>query len=194
MSIGSKLAKYRKEAKMSQEDLAEKLDISRQTISNWELNQTSPDLEEAKKLSKLYKISLDELVDNDIKEVLNEKISNTEKLSGLIYKILKWLVAITISFIIIGIVILILFMILRYNYKKNIDKQIIKINCNIKEKEYDYEIEYDSNTNRIYSSGGDSFLVDKLDLEKYDFKDQVIEKITNYVESNGGKCLTEKLD
>ena len=41
MSLGSKLAKYRKEAKMSQEDLAEKLDVSRQTISNWELNQAS---------------------------------------------------------------------------------------------------------------------------------------------------------
>lgn len=187
MALGSKLIKYRKMAQMSQEDVAEVLNVSRQTISNWELDQTSPDLEQARRLSQLYKISLDELIDNNIKEILNEKISNTEKLSGLIYKILKWIIAIIISVIILGLISFILLMSLRYVYKK-IYKQTIKLSCNIKDEKYSYEIEYDSNTNRIYFAGGDLFLFDTLDLEKYDFANQVIEKITNYIESEGGSC------
>ena len=80
MTFGEKLINLRKQNKMTQEDVAEKLDITRQTVSNWELNQTKPDLEQAKGLSKLYKISLDKLVDNDIKEFSTEKVTNIKKL------------------------------------------------------------------------------------------------------------------
>lgn len=193
MSLGSKLIKYRKDLKMSQEDVADILKVSRQTISNWELDQTSPDLEQARRLSQLYKISLDELIANDIKKSLKDKINNTEKIFGLVYKILKWIIAIIISFIILGLISFILLMSLRYVYKK-IYKQTIKLSCNIKDEKYSYEIEYDSNTNRIYFAGGDLFLFDTLDLEKYDFANQVIEKITNYIESHGGKCSTSNED
>ncbi|NLC48094.1 MAG: helix-turn-helix transcriptional regulator [Tenericutes bacterium] len=56
MSLGSKFIKYRKDLKMSQEGVAEVLNVTRQTISNWELDLTSPDLEQTKKICKLYKI------------------------------------------------------------------------------------------------------------------------------------------
>jgi len=92
MSIGEKLAELRKQKNLTQENVAETLNVTRQTISNWELDQTVPDLEQSKALSKLYQISLDELVDNDIKEVLAEKISNTEKLAGLSIKLLKGII------------------------------------------------------------------------------------------------------
>ena len=92
MTIGDKLVELRKQKNLTQENVAETLNVTRQTISNWELGQTIPDLEQAKALSKLYKISLDELVDNDVKEVLSEKISNTEKLAGLSIKLLKGII------------------------------------------------------------------------------------------------------
>ena len=79
MSIGDKILELRKNANMSQEKLAEKLNITRQTISNWELGQTLPDIEQTKEISKIFNITLDELVDNDVKDVLVEKVNNTQE-------------------------------------------------------------------------------------------------------------------
>lgn len=67
MEIGKKITDLRKNNKLSQEDLAEKLGVTRQTISKWELGQTYPSINQAKELSKIFNISLDELVNNDIK-------------------------------------------------------------------------------------------------------------------------------
>ena len=89
MEIGNKIMELRKKNNLSQEDLAEKVGVARQTISKWELGETSPDLKQSKELSKIFNVSLDELVDNDIKDILIERTSNTEKLAGLIIKILK---------------------------------------------------------------------------------------------------------
>ena len=62
MSLGEKLLNLRKGAGLSQEELAEKLDVSRQTVSKWETDQTVPDLIKAKLLSRIYNISYDSLV------------------------------------------------------------------------------------------------------------------------------------
>lgn len=66
MNLGKSLMNARKNAAMSQEEVADKLGVSRQTISKWELNETTPDINQAKKLSSLYNISLDELAGFDI--------------------------------------------------------------------------------------------------------------------------------
>ncbi len=89
MEIGNKIQELRKKNNLSQEELAEKLGVARQTISKWELGETSPDLKQSKELSKVFNVSLDELVDNELKSVLVEKVSNTEKLAGLILKFIK---------------------------------------------------------------------------------------------------------
>ena len=91
MGIGNNILKLRKKNNLSQEQLAEKMNVTRQTISKWELNETAPDIRQAKELSKIFKISLDELTANDIKSIMEEKISNTEKLAGLVLKVSKWL-------------------------------------------------------------------------------------------------------
>lgn len=91
MKLGENILKLRKKSGLSQEELAEKLNVTRQTISNWELGETSPNPEQLKVLSKIFKVSIDELLDNDIKEALVEKVSNTEQLAGIIIKILKFI-------------------------------------------------------------------------------------------------------
>ena len=91
MEIGKKIMDLRKKNGLSQEELAEQVGVARQTISKWELGETSPDLVQAKKLSQIFSVSLDELTDNDIKNVLVEKTSNTEKLAGLILKLIKFM-------------------------------------------------------------------------------------------------------
>ena len=79
MEIGNKILELRKEKNISQEQLAEKMCVARQTISKWELGETSPDLNQSRKLSQIFNVSLDDLTNNDIKNILVEKVSNTEK-------------------------------------------------------------------------------------------------------------------
>ena len=62
MSLGEKLLDLRKKEGLSQEDVADKLGVSRQTISKWETDQTVPDLIKAKLLSQLYNVSYDYLI------------------------------------------------------------------------------------------------------------------------------------
>lgn len=71
MSLGNSLFNARKKSGLSQEDVAEKLGVSRQTISKWELNETLPDIWQSKHLSNLYHVTLDELIDfdTDVKEI-----------------------------------------------------------------------------------------------------------------------------
>ena len=80
MSLGNNLFEARKKAGLSQESVAEKLGVSRQTISKWETNETIPDIYQSKKLAKLYNLTLDELIDFDIdiKEI-EEIIKNTDE-------------------------------------------------------------------------------------------------------------------
>lgn len=61
---------------LSQEGLAEKLNVTRQTVSNWELGQTTPDIQQAKNISKIFKISLDDLTDNKLEFELTKNSNN----------------------------------------------------------------------------------------------------------------------
>lgn len=62
MKIGNKINQLRKLSGMTQEQLAEKLNVSRQTISKWESDSTSPDLESIVKISRIFHVSLDDLL------------------------------------------------------------------------------------------------------------------------------------
>lgn len=74
MNLGNSLFQARKKCGLSQEDVAEKLGVSRQTVSKWETDETVPDIRQSKKLAVLYHVSLDELI--DIKEI-QEAIDHT---------------------------------------------------------------------------------------------------------------------
>lgn len=80
MSLGNNLFQARKKVGLSQEIVAEKLGVSRQTVSKWETDETVPDIYQTKKLAKLYNLTLDELIefDIDVKEI-EEVIKNTNK-------------------------------------------------------------------------------------------------------------------
>ena len=67
MEIGKKLKNARIEAGLTQEKAAEKIDVSRQTISNWENEKSYPDIISVIALSDLYSVSLDELLKGDQK-------------------------------------------------------------------------------------------------------------------------------
>ena len=80
MEIGDRLKQARNEQKLTQENLAEQLGVSRQTISNWENNRSYPDIINLIALSKIYAISLDDLLMEDRKMIEHlEESTNTVK-------------------------------------------------------------------------------------------------------------------
>ncbi len=113
MDLGKKILELRKKENLSQEQLAEKMNVTRQTISKWELNETTPDIKQAKELSRLFKISLDELTENDMTTLVMQKVSNTEKLAGLVLKVSKWLGVCFLITLVIDIISFIIFMFIK---------------------------------------------------------------------------------
>jgi transcriptional regulator with XRE-family HTH domain len=65
MDLGSRIKEARERLNLSQDELAEKMDISRQAISKWETGKSYPDIEKILKLSDIFNLSLDELVKGD---------------------------------------------------------------------------------------------------------------------------------
>lgn len=66
MELGNHLFEARKKGGLSQEEVAEKLGVSRQTVSKWETDESLPDIRQSKRLALLYGLSLDELIDFDL--------------------------------------------------------------------------------------------------------------------------------
>ena len=103
MAIGKKLKDARMRSGFTQESVAEKVNVSRQTISNWENEKSYPDIISVIELSNLYSISLDELLKGDEKmmEHLEEStnvVKSTRKLIGaILLNIITVILLITLS-------------------------------------------------------------------------------------------------
>ncbi len=77
MEIGKQIKKYRTELGLSQEDFADKIFVTRQTVSNWENDKNYPDINSLVLMAEVFGISLDSLVKGDI-EKMNEKIKTED--------------------------------------------------------------------------------------------------------------------
>ena len=185
MALENKILEYRKRNGLSQEQLADKINVTRQTISNWELGETQPNSKQLKMLSKEFSISIDELLDNDIKNISLSK-TNVQKHSK--SKYLK-IFLICIVIIIVGIFIL---YINKNNFifkDKIIDKTII---CNLYGEDHIFNIKYYEADGKIKELGKDLYFKDILELDKYDDVNQILNIINDYVKKNGGTCTIVK--
>ena len=190
MEIGNRISELRKKKGLSQEELAEKIGVARQTISKWELGETSPDLKQSKELSKIFNVSLDELTDNDIKDILVEKTSNTEKLAGLILKLIKVIVIFIILFPVVLITARIIF---KNIHEKNSGRLMqVSIKCNLHDKDYGYEFLYYETTGEIKEAGGDGYLANVTHIIKYSDAYEALDIIDAYVTNNNGTCTVSE--
>ena len=78
MELGKHIRKYRNDLSLSQDELAEKVFVSRQTISNWENDKSYPDVKSLCLLSEIFQVSLDQLIKGDV-EKMREKINQEDK-------------------------------------------------------------------------------------------------------------------
>lgn len=98
MELSQKLQIRRKEMNLTQEEVANKIHVSRQTISNWETGRTLPDIDSLVLISDIYEISLDNLIKEDVKVIknLNSDIKQAENwfvLSSLLSSALSILIS-----------------------------------------------------------------------------------------------------
>ena len=97
MEIGSKLKKARLEKKLTQENVANILNVSRSTISSWEVGRSYPDLDNLVSISNLYDVSLDNLLREDSKMVKKLSLDTKQK------KRFKIIIALLLIFIVIAV-------------------------------------------------------------------------------------------
>lgn len=98
MDLGQKLLDLRKSKNLSQEEAAEKLDVTRQTISKWETNQSTPDFDKINPICELYGISPDELFTGErkVKEStpVNLEEAKKKKAGGIALSVFIYILAI----------------------------------------------------------------------------------------------------
>lgn len=111
MEIGSKLKNARTASGFTQEKVAEEIQVSRQTISNWENEKSYPDIVSVIKLSDLYNISLDELLKGDVK-----MIEHLEETTNIVESNRKLMAAIGINVVLMILFILFNGLIARNRY------------------------------------------------------------------------------
>lgn len=89
MELGSQIKKYRNELSLSQDALAEKVYVSRQTISNWENGKSYPDVNSLVLLSEVFQTSIDNLIKGDVevmkRQVRSEDIREFKRLNTLYF-------------------------------------------------------------------------------------------------------------
>lgn len=100
MKLGKQIRKLRMMHSMSQDELAEKMFVSRQTISNWETDKNDPDIHSLLFLSRLFSVSIDELIKediDDIKATVDQKEIRKFQWLSYIYAILLFLSAFSLA-------------------------------------------------------------------------------------------------
>ena len=105
MDLGKKIIAMRNEKNLSQEQLAEKLNVTRQTISNWENGKFYPDIDSLVNLSKFFNVSLDVLLsyDDKVLDYLKDSTDIVKSNKNILYAVLLNILLI-IAFVIVGII------------------------------------------------------------------------------------------
>ena len=183
--LGENIYRLRKLKGLSQEGLAEVVNVTRQTISNWELGETSPNPEQLKLLSKALGVSIDELLNNEIKDIIEEKVSNTERLAGIIIKILRTMGILFLVLLIIDIFALVIFVVVKDDMVE-IKTEEISISCDKDDNNYLISVDSDGYFNCSNCSGDIAKeLKELIDFEDIDNNMEIVSK---YFENNNGFC------
>lgn len=186
MEIANKIQQLRKKINMSQEELSNKIGVTRQTISNWETGISAPDIKQAKDLAKVFNVTLDELVGNTIYDTLVKKTTNIEKLAGMTIKFIE----ILIFLIVVAIISIIFFA----NYfKTQPTGQSIVTYCKLNDDINYYQVKFDNNGNILsVNSDGNYLNAMNINIEEYKKPEDLLKFVEDTIESKGGECDTSK--
>ena len=187
--IGKKILTLRKKNNLSQEMLAEKLNVTRQTISNWELGETVPDLKQASVLAKIFDVSLDELTDNNSnQDIILNKVNNIKNNSKRIFKILK-VTGITLGILLFLVLIaLVSAMVFADYFSTGPTGQGVGTTCYYNGEYINYEVWEDYQSRNVYLITEDEEIKNKFKPYDYFNSTKMLNDIIEYIESQGGTC------
>lgn len=137
MKFGDKLSQLRRKAGLSQEELGDQLNVTRQTISKWELSQSKPDTDKLMEISKLLNVDFNQLADDEM--LLNDNVTNIDINTDEV-RPRKWLLVVLVIIAIIIVIILAnKFVMDRKADKDNNDGGIFGIFDNVEDIEEDFD-------------------------------------------------------
>lgn len=186
MNIGSKISEMRKKQNLSQEQLAEKINVARQTISKWELGETTPDVIQAKELSNIFNITLDELTKSgsnaDTEEIKNDqRIKNN---SNLINKIcMALLILLFLGIVTFGSIIF-----FANYFSASASGSSIGTSCKYNNELINIEVYKDFQSGNLYLRTDNQEVNNKFKGYEYTNEEKMINDIINYLESKGAEC------
>ena len=192
MKVEKKLFHLRKKNNMSQEQLAKKLGVSRQTISRWENGDANPDLEQTQKLSKIFHEEL------SVRDISSSKKSKTERKVSFFQSDLWW----NSLYVLTVLIVVFLFVFgLKYSNPKSKDSlsefrsnsiESQKVGegfiCSIDGKKYFFSIQYDDSTGKIIPDSASSELANIIDVSKYHDVTELFSDARKIVLEQGGTC------
>ena len=188
MNLGEKILRLRKKISISQEQLGEQVGVTRQTISNWELGETSPNPEQLKLLSKALNVSIDELLENDIKSIIEDKVNKTENNSNKILKVLKT-IGIIIGILLFFLVVINTSVLFFSNYfQKTSTAGGVETTCEYKNEVIKVGVWKDYQSGNLYLQTENQEILNKFKAYDYNHEEKMLNDIIKYIEDNGGKC------
>ena len=187
-NLGEKILKLRKKISISQEQLGEQVGVTRQTISNWELGETSPNPEQLKLLSKALNVSIDELLENDIKSIIEDKVNKTENNSNKILKVLKT-IGIIIGILLFFLVVINTSVLFFSNYfQTTATAGGVETTCEYKNEVIKVGVWKDYQSGNLYLQTENQDILNKFKAYDYNHEEKMLNDIIKYIEDNGGKC------
>ena len=209
--LGKNIKTLRKEKGYSQETLAEKLNVVRQTISKWEKGMSVPDAEMLNSLSELFEVPVSELLGSTIEEpekkeekdakldeiakqlaVLNDQLANQNlRRRNTVRKIFKGIAILIISFILLVILTFGALVLFRTHVDKNTNYYQTDIECELNGEQYGFSLIYDDDF-RVVEEGGDSYINEHIDIDQYSDANVIIAHIEDYFEEKGGTSTITK--
>lgn len=128
MNFNKKILSLRKKEKLTQEQMADILGVTRQTISNWELDITKPDIEQITKISNIFKISIDELLGQKTNDIILHKIEKTENTVNKNYKKIRMLLLIIYLVLLLSAISVIIYCLTKKDFTKQYQTEFICYN------------------------------------------------------------------
>lgn len=188
MKLGEKVLKLRKKINISQEQLGEQVGVTRQTISNWELGETSPNPEQLKLLSKALNISIDDLLENDIKSVEKDEVNKIESKPNKYLKVSKN-IGIIIGILLFFFIVIIVSILFFSNYfQTTATAGGVETTCEYKNEVIKVGVWKDYQSGNLYLQTPNQEILNKFQAYNYDHEEKMLDDIKKYIEANGGKC------
>lgn len=199
--LGENLKTLRKQKGYSQETLAEQLNVVRQTVSKWEKGYSVPDAEMLERIANIFEVPVTALLGNSVPEekdaseieevvkqlaILNEQMAKQSRSRKRMYKIILITSVIILLVVVVIPIAVSIAAFLPYSSATSTESTTtVELYCTLDGEEYRYGITYDDQY-RIISAGGDAWIADHVQTEKYSDANVLMAQIEDYFTDRGG--------